>query len=393
MSELDTSLRGLRDELHAAIPVPDVSGVAGRARSRRRTQLGAIIAVILVALAVPVLRSFSSSVQPAEPPPEQSFVVDFADADHGYALATHCPKNRQGCSFTMYVTTDGGRNWQPRKLPAPPNPKTSYFAATMYVLDPDQIAIDRPGGSPMRPMSRVYSPDAGRSWQVIDRWAIERFEPVATGGLLTGACFAQPLAAVGCEGLATIQPGSGKTVPIPTQPRLYLQCVGSEATADGRLWTVGRDRSTGAWSVAVSDDDGRTWTTSELAVVGVPAADGWSLVERNGVMYVTANDSRSLLGVWRSTDDGQSWTRTWSMSEKTSLPAIVGSPIAAGDGSLILSDAKLTYVSTDQGRTFRWTGDNPGGTVTWTRAGYLRANGDEYALSKDGLTWRTFTIH
>jgi photosystem II stability/assembly factor-like uncharacterized protein len=392
MSELDTSLLGLRNELHAAIPVPDVSRVAGRARSRRRTQLGAIIAVILVALAVPVLRSFASSVQPAEPPrPEQTFVVDFADADHGYALATHCPKDRRACSFTMYATTDGGRNWQPRKLPAPLNPKTSYFAAAMYVLGPDQIAMDWPFGSPNEP-SRIYSSDAGRNWHVVQNWSFNVREPTAPGGLLTGACIEQPSGSGVCGNLGTIRPESGVTVQIPTQPPLQLMQAGSEATADGRLWTAGRNRSTGAWSVAVSGDSGRTWTTSELAMVGVPAADGWSLVERNGVMYVTANDSRSLLGVWRSTDDGQSWTRTWSMSDKTSLPAIVGSPIAAGDGRLILSTAKSTYVSTDQGRTFRWTGD-PDGTVTWTRAGYLRANGDEFALSQDGLTWRTFTIH
>jgi hypothetical protein len=145
-------------------------------------------------------------------------------------------------------------------------------------------------------------------------------------------------------------------------------------------------------SVAVSGDGGRSWMTSELAVAGVPALDGWRLVERNGVMYLTANDSRSLLNVWRSTDDGRTWAPAWSTSDRTRLPRMVGSPIAAGDGTLIMSDATSTYVSTDQGRTFRWAGDDPGGAVTWTRAGYLRSDGDEFALSTDGLRWRTFTI-
>jgi hypothetical protein len=384
MSELDTSLRGLRDELHAAIPVPSVGGVAGRARTRRRTQLAAIVAVIAVALAVPVLRSFSTSVEPAERPrPAQSFVVDFADADHGYALATHCPENGEGCSFSVYATTDGGRSWQRRVLPGP---ASSYLVAELYVLGPDLLAIDRRN-------SRLYSADAGRSWQeVAYEWPANEGAPISPGGLLTGVCVRQPSTQDVCRELGTIVPGTGKTRTVPSQPPLYLKRIGSTATAGGRWWTTGRNTATGKWSVAVSGDAGRSWATSKLAVAGVPSVDGWSLVERNGVMYLTANDVMSLLGVWRSTDDGGTWTPTWFMSERTGLPRMVGSPVAAGDGTLILSDGKSTYVSTDQGLTFRRTGDDPHGTVRWTRAGYLRADGDEFAVSVDGLRWRTFTI-
>jgi photosystem II stability/assembly factor-like uncharacterized protein len=126
------------------------------------------------------------------------------------------------------------------------------------------------------------------------------------------------------------------------------------------------------------------------------------VVERNGAMYATASNYGGLVGVWRSLDDGKSWTRTWARTDGRPIPGLVGSPIAAGDGSLVLSDGLTTYVSTDQGATFERTGEKVAGTVRWTRAGYLRSDGlmhpltsegTRFALSSDGVQWREFTVH
>jgi photosystem II stability/assembly factor-like uncharacterized protein len=195
-----------------------------------------------------------------------------------------------------------------------------------------------------------------------------------------------------CGGIGSVDPGSGMTVTAPTQPPLEFKQAGSSATEDGRWWVSGRHVNTGSWAISVSADEGRTWSTSEVAVDGTPSLDGWAVVERNGVMYATASTYRELLGVWRSTDDGRSWTRTWAPGAGRELPGVLGMPIAAGDGSLLLPTGTTTYVSTDQGRTFTRTGEELFGMVTWTRAGYLRSNVDEFALSSDGLRWREFTV-
>jgi hypothetical protein len=158
---------------------------------------------------------------------------------------------------------------------------------------------------------------------------------------------------------------------------------------------IGRSIANGRMTLAVSPDAGRTWWTSDLPSSGTPGS--WAMAEHNGVMYLTASDSKRLLGVWRSVDGGQLWDARyrWDSAEHESryvLGSLDGVPIAAGDGTLIVSDGQDTYVSTDQGRTFKPNGEKATGTVVWTRAGYLRSNAGKFALSTGGLRWKVFTV-
>jgi photosystem II stability/assembly factor-like uncharacterized protein len=403
MSELDTALEGLRDELTAAIPLPDVEHVTGRARTRRRLQVGAIATVIMVAAAVPTLRALPGS--PVATPPVQprtGYVMDFADPDHGFAIGRRCEKTREGCSFSFYRTTDGGRDWQTMTLPAPLSPDTGYFSADMYVVGPYEVAINRLSGTPDDWVDRIHTTDGGRSWQEVKPpWVGGTTAPLGPRSLLGGTCI-QISAAGMCAGLGMIEPGTAMSTGIPTQlPLGSLSQNGPVATKDGRWWAVSRNDATGRWTMSVSADGGRSWSTSDLNLNDTLGSGGWAVVERNGVMYATASSGSGLLGVWRSTDDGQSWTRTWTAGGRQWIPDLVGTPITASDGSLILSDGVTTYVSTDQGRTFEQTGEKVAGTVRWTRAGYLRSDGNVYAtssdgnnfaLSTDGLHWRAFTV-
>lgn len=392
MSELDTDLRALRDELNAAIPLPDVEHVAGRARTRRRLQLVAIAAVIAVAITVPVLRLLPADPpQVGNPPPPVSNVlsIDFVDADHGYALTRDCPRPGEPCTFDLLRTANGGRDWQREILPAPLNPKTGYFSATLLVLGPDEVMLYRPNGFDS---DRIFSSDRGRSWQTTKQWWTlnSSAAPLPSRGILTGMCGRQHFYD-NCGSVGAHQPDSGTFSSAPTQPSLSSMQLGTVATKAGKWWVVGRDRTTGRWTITISADAGRTWMASDLNLTAAPGLDSWAVVERSGIMYATASDYRGLLGVWRSVDDGRTWTRAWSHGDQW-LPAPTNTPIAAGDGSLIVSDGNVTYVSTDQGSTFRPADKEVTGEVTWTRAGYLKAAGTRYALSTDGLTWREFTV-
>jgi photosystem II stability/assembly factor-like uncharacterized protein len=397
MSELDRDLRALRDELSASIPIPDVDGVAYRARTRRRLQIAVVAVVVAVVAAVPVLRATEDRSQPATPesPKNTSYVLDFADEDHGYALARHCERGAGKCSFSLYRTTDGGRHWAPRNLPRPADPTTGYFDATLSVLGPDTVVIDRPNRSQTQVHSeRTTSTDGGATWTAKPRRTELPPAPLPRLGRLTTICGDVAYDYDMCTTLGAIDPQSGGFVVLPAQPPLVPTQFGRIATEDGTLWAVGRGATSDRWAIAVSKDGGRTWSDNTLDVEGTPDPGSWSVVERNGVMYATSG-GQGYLAVWRSTDDGRSWRRMWVGSGHGGwpgvTPALVGSPVVTADGELILFDGTTSYVSRDQGLTFIRTGE-AAVPVTWTRAGYLRSKVDRFELSTDGEHWREFKV-
>jgi hypothetical protein len=116
-------------------------------------------------------------------------------------------------------------------------------------------------------------------------------------------------------------------------------------------------------------------------------------------MYATVTGAREngpseLLAVFRSTDAGVSWTRTWPGSSATRLLNVTGDAIATSDGRLIVRpSADGPFESSDGGRTFTPSSLRLLGTVTWTRGGYLARHPENaWDISQDGVTWRTFTL-
>jgi photosystem II stability/assembly factor-like uncharacterized protein len=395
MSELDNRLRALRDELTAAIPLPDVDGVTGRFRTRRRVQLGAIVAVIAVALAVPVVRGLPVWPAADPSPAKTAYLLDFADPDHGYALTRTCSRGTVDCAFALYRTADGGESWQRRRLPHAPG---DGFWDVLYVLGPDEVAVANPLGTEQ---TRVFSTDGGRSWGVAEELTSAGTAPLPAGGLLTAGCGAQPFHGPGCDLVGSVRPDSGQFVPVPTQPPLTPVQLGPSPTEGGRWWVVGAVPGDDSTHLALSGDGGRTWSVTALPKppADLPYGDfgGWAVVEHGGVMYVTGGHGSS---VWRSTDGGKSWQHRWA--ERVDEPEdartlalrpgkLLGDPVLADDGGLTISGTAGTYVSHDQGHSFRRTGDSSG-WMRWTRGGYLREQGHTFALSGDGSHWREFTV-
>lgn len=388
MSELDSELRGLRDELTAAIPLPDLERVAGHARNRRRLQLVAIaVVVVAVAVTVPLLRA-SRSAPPATPLDARntSYVLDFADHDHGYALTRTCPPGASSCVFALHRSADGGRTWTPRTLPPALDPETGYTSATMYVLGPDAVAIDRPKG---HDSERVYTTDGGRSWhrQQQPRQG-DTSAPLADGALFTSRCAEQPYSKTGhCPDVGTIDPKTGQFVSTPTQPPLALYYrLGPSPLRNGGYWVVGAT-ATGEAAVAITEDGGRTWSVGIL-----PPADMWGgdlrdleVASSDGVLYAATGGD-----LWTSTDDGRSWLLVPENPSERELHGF--SPLMAGaDGSVLVAGESESWRSTDRGRTFVKAGRGHFG-VKWTRGGYLSFHSDQFALSDDGLNWREFSV-
>jgi hypothetical protein len=394
MSELDSSLRDLRDDLRLSITRPDLALVAARARQRtvrRRTQIGAIATVVLVSVAVPVLRSLpvdQTSAHPSAGAPV-GYQLEFADDTHGFALASDCAES---CAFTLLATGDAGRSWEPRKVPVDGR---RHEEAQLAVFDPDHLVIHaystRQGSVPLRYMSD----DAGRTWR---ESVLETDSPrlIPSGAELMRLCgevgdCASGLGAIGNDGNASF---------LVSQPPLMEPWPGRSPTAGGRYWAAGRFPTTGGWAISVTSDAGETWTTTPVDLPGEPwhMGEPWSVVENGGVMYATVTGTigvgpLKLLTVYRSTDGGVSWTQQWRATQENVLMAVDGSAVATADGRLLVYSTVDGTQESPDGRTFARAERQLPGPVRWTRAGYLVAVKDNrYELSRDGREWRAFDV-
>jgi hypothetical protein len=402
MSDLDTMLTGLRDDLRAAITPPDLAHVTGRARQRtvrRRMQVGAVAAVVAVSVAVPVLRSLPDADQsPAEPtvPASTTFDVDFADPDHGYALGSDCTEPEGSCRLTLFASADGGRSWETSGLP---KGGERYSWGQLTVLGADRLLVDRASDPDMR-VSRIISTDRGRTWRDGELGGVAAPAPLPGDARTHSVCVGEAEDG-GCRpGVGALSPDGDTVVPAPAQPPLVEPQAGRFATEGGHFWAAGVDRRTGRWAISVTSNGGTTWSTTPVAIPGEPSMnDAWAVVEADGVLYATLQGSIAkgpfgLLAVFRSTDGGATWTNPWRATQDTVLQAVLGSPVATADGRLLVYSATTgTHESRDGGRTFTRSGQRLPGEVQWTRGGYVAERGQHaYAVSADGIRWRDFRI-
>jgi photosystem II stability/assembly factor-like uncharacterized protein len=404
MPDLDTELSALRDHLRESITPPDLALVADRARERtvrRRTQIAAIAAVLVVTAAVPVLRAMPGADAPAADQPSRAvpptYTVDFADTDHGFAIDRQC--DRQGDTCRLLWTSDGGKRWSAHDLPSSPD----SAIVGMIVLGPDRVAIDRTADG-VYGAERIYSDDAGETWQKVpSAWADPRpeilppVEAIPAGGVLGIGCAGAP-GPESCGQLVVTMPDSGQIRALTSQPELYDMTPGPVPTAGGTWWVVGEEPTTRSTVLAVSTDDGRTWRSTPMDVPDRRMSNTWSVVEGGGVLYATVSGTvdrtLDLLGVFRSDDGGQTWRRTYRPTGETTFPGFVGTPLLTPDG-LVMKSGRATYESDADAATFTLPDDELTGSFRWTRAGYLNdlpSSGDEFAISTDGVEWRPFTV-
>jgi RNA polymerase sigma-70 factor (ECF subfamily) len=400
MSELDTLLAALRDDLRTAIAPPDLAEIGDRARqrtARRRMQVGAVAAVVAASVVVPVLRSV-----PGDPPltdalpASMTFELDFADADHAYALGSDCEYPDGPCEFVLLATDDGGRSWARRTLP---DDDVVSEPVRLMVIDASRLIVDlTPSGTATS--HRFISADRGRTWRDVGWGVLTAPAQIPGNAPIEQMCVDKPTSNDCRFGIAVLSSDGKRVVPTPGQPPLIELRPGGLATEGGHYWVAGIEEASGRWAISVSSDRGATWATTRLSLPGEPGMiDAWAVVESDGVLYATlqgsiANGPIGLLAVFRSTDGGQSWTNPWRATPDTVLQAVLGGPVATADGRLLVySAATGTYESRDDGRTFTKAARQLPGPVTWTRGGYVAEGQDGgYAISADGIDWRTFEI-
>jgi hypothetical protein len=420
--DLDDELARLRDELRSSLPVPSFRHVRERAKQRvvrRRMQVGAAAAVLAVSVAIPLLRAGvqPDPVRPATPPaptpeeptmPSGPHLVDiaFADAAHGYAIRATCATGSP-CSEEL-LATDDGEHWRNSPLRRPKEAAT-WGVGTLRTLGPEEIVLDWPmsGDGESARVVRLHSIDGGRSWRTVPVPSVvtDTVAAIPAGASLVSACAKVVGGGEKCgeRGFAVLLPGSAASARLANQPPLTAMAAGDVQTADGWWWVVGRDPTTNNWGLAVSHDDGRSWTTTVLDWRETVDQSGWSVVSANGTFYASAigpapNASNSLVSVLRSTDSGRTWQRTWKPGADKGPGRVYQDPVAGTDGTLTVNEItndKVTYSSDDGGRTFSEVPRSHPDFAFWSRIGYISATVSSRGtveISADGVHWRTMKI-
>jgi hypothetical protein len=381
---------------------PSVVRVLERSRQRavrRRMLAAAAVAVLVVGVAVPVLRAGTPpdpaprAVTPPSPtstlprapmvPGTTVYGVAFADPGHGYAMRADC--GRYDCTLDLLSTVDR-EHWTARRVPKAGSPPGTMGG--LSVLGPDEFTVDL--YPPDRPdeVRRIYSADGGRTWQRTPTELAGSVTEIPPGALLNPHCVSARSPCGDVE-VVVILPGSGRSARLAGGPSLIEPNPGQVPLAGGQWWMSGVDPATHRPAIAVSEDDGRTWTVA--APPRAPVDSVWSVVANGRRLYASASGNLGtgeygILGIFRSDDGGRTWQQTGSR-----LPHLAtGELVAGSDGSLLVNTLDGTaLLSRNGGHTFTPVEPRFHGMATWTRHGYVTwaEPGTGIEFSSDGLHW------
>ncbi|KAB8165144.1 hypothetical protein FH609_016245 [Streptomyces sp. 3MP-14] len=346
----------------------------------------------------------------ADPPPipsepqlsGQVVQLSFAGPEHAAALLVECrhgaTRQQGNCAYRVAVL-DGDR-WQTRDTPLP----TTTAANSLFTVE----AVGERGVRVSTGEEDWVSTDGGLRWT--DSAESAGPEGEAAEVIPEGAVPRPAGQDADERGLEVVSPQDAGPRRLAAQPEL------TELGRPGRLpeggwWVAGLDPETGRPDVAVTLDAGREWRRLRLLDQAAPAdrdavnslvlaagpADWYVLASGNAALEPGSSAlATTLLAVYRSADEGARWERVWSPSSGPGPHSLVGTPIAAADGSLTVYSFDAIYTSADRGETFEVTRPGaPPELPELTPAGYLLTDLSQpghYRISADGFTWRTIVL-
>jgi hypothetical protein len=239
-------------------PRRSVRGVVLPAGLRRHGRVIAVVAVLVaVAGVVAVSRAGVQGLQVAAPtpsptPPLTGEVLDLAAGQNTvYAVASDCLR---GCRPTLVASDDDGHRWTVLRLPgaAVTAPVARSWTLAVSGVE-DLLAIEDPAAGTVT-VGNANSPFQTRK--------IVAGDPVARVPAdresMTRIC-AKPRCATPI--LEYLEPRSGRRSPLATQPPIPPRALG---VGGSQLWVAGIDPHTRHYALAVSVDDGASWSTVPL---------------------------------------------------------------------------------------------------------------------------------
>ena len=189
------------------------------------------------------------------------------------------------------------------------------------------------------------------------------------------------------------EPWTQKTASAGWAPRTYQSSV---VMPDGSIIFMGgggtsNNNYNDVWR---SKDDGATWTqvdTSSSSSMWTPRYGQSSVVMPDGSIVLMGGDQNPSSGaplndVWRSTDEGATWTEVntspgWS-------PREVFSSVAMPDGSIVLMGGMGTndvWRSTDDGKTWTKVNENAEWPIRWAESSVAMPDGSIVLMGGQGV--------
>ncbi|MFD1373403.1 WD40/YVTN/BNR-like repeat-containing protein [Actinoplanes sichuanensis] len=314
--------------------------------------------------------------------------VQFVDRDHGFALTSTCPDEKQPCSYGLAVSIDGGRTYQHRRVPLAEVPPLEGYSADLHAVTAQTVVIEDRG-------TWWVSLDAGRTWRSAPNSVTRTVTAIPAKARLHTHC-ADP----NCDRreLTVIDPATGMRLKVGDVP---LESVhdSSESTIapDGTRWISGIARG-GAPALAITRDGGRTWSVSRLPKPEKLLSGPKLLVgpgkQRYAVFTVQRHGVKNGFGpLYASTDAGRTWTRIRDGEEQ---PASITGAIIQPDGQLLIgTERDGPMISADGGRTFTTPDTMPAVSSFIERGGMITAmtSAGTYWTSRDGgATWSPISV-
>ncbi|MGH3738972.1 MAG: hypothetical protein ACRDT6_25745 [Micromonosporaceae bacterium] len=365
---------------------------AGKRRTRRAVGVSATLSLaavaVLAAVTLPTLLPISPATPPADggrawpvPPGEIRLThVEFVDARHGFAYYESRPTTGS-CEGALRATDDGGESWSDlRGMPCVPPGERIRRVSTLAVDADTLLQANQPG------TQGHLSHDGGRTWRAygLRTRVAEAFPPTVTPH---GACASPPCTKL--HRLGWYDRETGDLMLLANGPELVTMSAPVRAT-DGSVWVTGTT-SDGRYVVAVTRDNGRSWTTPPLGLTG-KAGDVARVATYDGtvgylVIIGRASDNGAIL---RTGDGGKSWSRVSTIEPRFGL---YGAYVATGGELLISGDDTgdlRWHISHDDGASFARAEMPQLDRVTMVAGRYTATTAfgpmPPYT-SVDGLTW------
>jgi len=249
-------------------PRRSVRGVALPAGLSRHGRAVAVVAVLVaVAGVVAVSRAGVDGLQVAAPPTPSPTppsltgeVLDLAAGQNTiYAVASDC---LDGCRATLVASDDDGHRWTMLRLPGATVSTPVARAWTLAVSGvEDLLAIEDPAAG------TVTVGNANSPFQTRKIVAGEPVPRVPAGRESMTRICVKPRCATPI--LEYLEPRSGRRSPLATQPPIPPRALG---IGGSQLWVAGIDLRTRHYALAVSVDDGATWSTVPLPAASTDPA-------------------------------------------------------------------------------------------------------------------------
>jgi hypothetical protein len=327
----------VEDRLREEFARPDLppsltaDGMLARVAQARRRRTATRVAAAAVGLAAAAGAAFAirpaSGVTPAVLAPTyhgELVRARFTDHAHGYVLQRACAADPGAplpgaCRSELLATADAGRSWQRRALPGEPWLDPMHGSAafqrspSLHPAGGGAIAVDGAGGRSWT------SADGGVTWQ-------QAPAPWSPGPAGSADAIGPDERTVHLAGLPSYGL-SGRAV-AATDGSYWAACAGAADTDQPGA------AGTGQAGVAVSRDQGRTWTTR-----ATPGSQTWWVSTVDGsTVYAAVRETTGSVLV-RSVDAGLTWTQVTPIDQ---APDQTWAGLALPNGDVLVETATGT---------------------------------------------------